>query len=43
MYGDSLKYVNALLTVKFGSESRRVPAHMPHMIDKDVVEELQKA
>lgn len=42
MYGDSLKYVNALLTKKFGPESRRVPAHMPHMIDKDIVNEMQQ-
>lgn len=41
MYGDSLKFVNGLLTVKFGPESRRVPSHMPHMIDKELVEEMQ--
>lgn len=42
MYGDSLKYVNSLLSRKYGSEARRVPAHMPHMIDRDIVEEMQQ-
>jgi UDP-N-acetylglucosamine-lysosomal-enzyme len=40
MYGDSLKFVNKLLTAKFGAASRKVPAHMPHMIDKRVLTDL---
>ncbi|EFA84682.1 putative glycophosphotransferase [Heterostelium album PN500] len=41
MFGDSLKYVNRLYTVEFGPSPRKVPAHMPHMIDKDLMEEIQ--
>lgn len=42
MYGDSLKYVNKLLNKKFGPSARKVPAHMPHMIDKELMKELQE-
>jgi UDP-N-acetylglucosamine-lysosomal-enzyme len=42
MYADSLVKVNMLYTKKFGAQSRKVPAHMPHMIDKDVMKEFQK-
>jgi hypothetical protein len=42
MYGDSLKFVNRLLNLAFGPTSRKVPAHMPHMIDKKMVESLQQ-
>jgi len=41
MYGSSLKFVNSLLNKKFGSAPRRVPAHMPHMIDRNILQELQ--
>mmetsp|Transcript_29765 Transcript_29765/g.41873 ORF Transcript_29765/g.41873 Transcript_29765/m.41873 type:complete len:1134 (-) Transcript_29765:66-3467(-) len=41
MYGDSLKWVNRLLNEEFGSSSRKVPAHMPHFIDKKIVEQMQ--
>lgn len=40
-FADSLKYVNILYTTVFGREPRKVPAHMPHMIDKHVMAELQ--
>lgn len=40
MYGDSLKFVNTLLTREFGSSARKVPAHMPHLIDVDMVNQL---
>lgn len=40
-YGDSLKHVNKLFNYKFGKNSRKVPAHMPHMINVDVMKELQ--
>ncbi|GAM23564.1 hypothetical protein SAMD00019534_067390 [Acytostelium subglobosum LB1] len=42
MFADSLKYVNRLYTVEFGSSPRKVPAHMPHMIDRDLMEEIQQ-
>jgi len=41
MFGDSLKFVNRLYTKEFGSSPRKVPAHMPHMIDVDVMNEIQ--
>jgi hypothetical protein len=40
MFGDSLKFGNRLLSAKFGASTRKVPAHMVHMIDKDVVDAL---
>ncbi|CAH2277571.1 N-acetylglucosamine-1-phosphotransferase subunits alpha beta isoform X1 [Pelobates cultripes] len=40
-FADSLRYVNKLLNSKFGFTSRKVPAHMPHMIDRIVMQDLQ--
>ncbi|EHB06654.1 N-acetylglucosamine-1-phosphotransferase subunits alpha/beta [Heterocephalus glaber] len=40
-FADSLRYVNRILNSKFGFASRKVPAHMPHMIDRLVMQELQ--
>ncbi|KAM8780087.1 N-acetylglucosamine-1-phosphotransferase subunits alpha/beta isoform 3-T3 [Rhynchonycteris naso] len=40
-FADSLRYVNKILNSKFGFTSRKVPAHMPHMIDRTVMQELQ--
>ncbi|XP_038612406.1 N-acetylglucosamine-1-phosphotransferase subunits alpha/beta isoform X1 [Tachyglossus aculeatus] len=40
-FADSLRYVNKILNGKFGFTSRKVPAHMPHMIDRTVMQELQ--
>ncbi|XP_062445516.1 N-acetylglucosamine-1-phosphotransferase subunits alpha/beta isoform X2 [Rhea pennata] len=40
-FADSLRYVNKLLNSKFGFTSRKVPAHMPHMIDRTVMQQLQ--
>eukprot|EP01062_Namystynia_karyoxenos_P004868 TRINITY_DN11719_c0_g1_i2.p1 TRINITY_DN11719_c0_g1~~TRINITY_DN11719_c0_g1_i2.p1 ORF type:complete len:1078 (+),score=220.64 TRINITY_DN11719_c0_g1_i2:102-3335(+) len=40
-YGDSLKFVNRLMDARFQKDTRRVPAHMPHLIDRQVVEEMQ--
>lgn len=39
-YGSSLVYVNKLYRKKFGAESRRVPAHMPHFLDIEMVESM---
>ena len=39
-FGDSLRYVTKFLNGAYGSEARKVPAHMPHMIDRDVVAEM---
>ncbi|XP_041071967.1 N-acetylglucosamine-1-phosphotransferase subunits alpha/beta isoform X3 [Carcharodon carcharias] len=40
-FADSLRYVNKLLNTKFGFASRKVPAHMPHMIDRFIMDDLQ--
>lgn len=40
-FADSLRYVNKLLNSQFGFTSRKVPAHMPHMIDRFIMQELQ--
>ena len=40
-FGDSLRFVNRLYTIAFGKETRKAPAHMPHMIDKHIMAELQ--
>lgn len=40
-YADSLRYVNRLYNDAFGIEPRKVPAHIPHFVDRTVMEELQ--
>ncbi|XP_056280450.1 N-acetylglucosamine-1-phosphotransferase subunits alpha/beta isoform X3 [Pseudoliparis swirei] len=40
-FADSLRHVNKLLNGQFGFTSRKVPAHMPHMIDRLIMQELQ--
>ena len=42
-YGESLKYVNRKLSKRYGFDARKVPAHMPHLIDREVMQELQDA
>eukprot|EP01042_Synura_sphagnicola_P015901 gene15902-biopygen15913 len=34
-YAQSLIHVNRLYNKAFGTENRKVPAHVPHMIDRD--------
>lgn len=41
-YGSSLVHVNRLYNKAFGNELRKVPAHLPHMMDKDIVSEMQQ-
>lgn len=41
-FGDSLIHVNKLLNKRYGRVARKVPAHMPHMIQKKVMEEAQE-
>jgi hypothetical protein len=41
-YAKSLIHVNRLYTKKFGAINRKVPAHMPHMIDRQAVKEMQR-
>jgi hypothetical protein len=40
-FADSLLHVNRLYNKAFGFEARKVPAHSAHLIDKDVMAELQ--
>ena len=42
VYGDSLRFVNKMLNRAYGYEARKVPAHMPHMVNKEIMEELQQ-
>lgn len=39
-YGESLKHVGKLLNQAFAPEARRVPAHMPHYLQKSVIERM---
>jgi len=41
-YAESLLYVNKIYNVAYGFERRRVPAHMPHLIDRRVVSNMQQ-
>ena len=41
LYGDSLRHVNHLFNAKYGKETRKAPAHMPHCVNKRVMAELQ--
>jgi hypothetical protein len=40
-FAESLLYVNRLYNKEFGFEPRKVPAHMPHLINIDVMDHLQ--
>lgn len=39
-YGESLKHVGRLLNKAFAPEARRVPAHMPHFLQRPVLERM---
>lgn len=40
-FGDSLRHVNRLFNSAFGYEARKVPSHMAHMVDVDIMHRLQ--
>jgi len=40
-YAQSLIHVNRMYNRAFGTENRKVPAHVPHMVNRDIMEELQ--
>lgn len=40
-FADSLRHVNKLYTRAYGHAVRKVPAHMPHMINREIMQELQ--
>ena len=41
-YAESLLYVNKIYNTAYGFERRRVPAHMPHLLDKWIIAEMQE-
>ncbi|KAG8196334.1 hypothetical protein JTE90_013819 [Oedothorax gibbosus] len=41
-FGDSLRHVNKLYNEAFGYESRKVPSHIAHFVDRDVMERLSQ-
>ncbi len=41
-YAQSLIHVNRLYTKEMGHELRKVPAHMPHFINRDIITEMQQ-
>lgn len=42
MYAESLVHTNVLLTKIFGNEERKVPAHMPHFMNKQVLQRIEE-
>lgn len=40
-FAESLLHVNALLNKRYGYKARKVPSHMPHLIDKNIMSNLQ--
>lgn len=40
-FADSLRYVNRLYTKVYGHAARKVPSHMPHFIQKEIITSLQ--
>ncbi len=40
-FSGSLLHVNKIYNRAFGYKARKVPSHMPHMVDVDVMKELQ--
>nr|XP_039262735.1 N-acetylglucosamine-1-phosphotransferase subunits alpha/beta-like [Styela clava] len=41
-FADSLRYVSNIYNRDFGFTQRKVPAHMPHFVDRDIMFELQE-
>ena len=41
-FADSLRFVNRIYNQVYGYVARKVPAHMPHMIDRSIMAELQE-
>ena len=40
-FGDSLRFVDFMYSEEYGYALRKVPAHMPHMINRDIMMSLQ--
>lgn len=41
-YAESLLYVNKIYNRAYGIERRKVPAHMPHLLDRTIIDEMQR-
>ncbi|KAJ8668162.1 hypothetical protein QAD02_009825 [Eretmocerus hayati] len=41
VYAESLLYVNKIFNKAFGLKHRKVPAHMPHLLDRMIISEMQ--
>lgn len=41
MYAESLVHTNIVLSKLFGNEERKVPAHMPHFMNKQVLQQIE--
>lgn len=41
-FGDSLRYVNSIYNSEFGYAARRVPAHMPHFLQREEIKRMQE-
>ena len=41
-YAESLLYVNRIYNLAYGFQRRRVPAHMPHLLDKWIINDMQE-
>ena len=41
-FGDSLRHVNGVYTRAFGHSVRRVPAHMPHFLQREEIKRMQE-
>ena len=41
-FADSLRYVNRLYTKEYGHVARKVPSHMPHFIQKEIMVALHE-
>jgi len=39
-FAQSLHHVNKIYNKRFGQRARKVPGHVPHMIDKGIMKDL---
>lgn len=39
-FADSLRHTNKRFNAVYGHTSRKVPAHMPHMLNKEIAQEM---
>lgn len=39
-FADSLRHTNRRFNAVYGHTSRKVPAHMPHMLNREIAQEM---